>query len=192
VKPLIALIAVALLLVAMGIWLVWPQEQEIEGSALEAEAEQEEVAAEVEAVREKSRPAPVAVPGHENAPSSAEPRVAETAPAPDRAEVLRTLEEAAESRQALKDWDRKLLLECRKLINERKFEEAHQCLQLRLARDPDEPAIYLERAILHAHLRKYTEAYWDYTKFLELAPDAPEAPRIRAILEKMEPDSQEP
>ena len=192
VKPLIALIAVALLLVAMGIWLVWPQEQEFEVSVQEAEAEAEEQETEAEALLKEPRPAPVAVPRRETAPADSEPTAAEPAPAPDRAEMLRAMEEAADNRQALKDWDRKLLLECRKLINERKFEEAQQCLQLRLARNPDEPAIYLERGILHAHMRKYTEAYWDYMKFLELDPDSPDAPRIRAILDTMEPSPEEP
>jgi regulator of sirC expression with transglutaminase-like and TPR domain len=176
------LVASALLLVALGIWLVWPQEQKIE---IPAEAEEEEVAEEPE------KP-PVAVPVHRAMPETAAPGTVEPAPARDQTEMLRVMEEVADNRQALKDWDRKLLLECRKLINEKKFEEARQCLDLRLARNPDEPAIYLERGILHAHMGKLTEAYWDYTKFLELAPDSRDAPRIRAILEKMEAKQEEP
>jgi tetratricopeptide (TPR) repeat protein len=173
----------AVLLVALGIWLVWPQEQKIE---VPPEAELEEVD-----VLVQPEPPPVAAPARRTAVESSAPRTAEPPRAPDRTEILRVMEEAADNRQALKDWDRQLLLKCRKLIRERKFEEAHQCIQLRQARNPEEPAIYLERGILHAHMGKLTEAYWDYTKFLELAPDSPDAPRIRAILDKMEASSEE-
>ena len=185
-KPWMTLVALVLLMVATGIWMVCPQEQVTEGPAEIQEEKEEPAEPKSEALPGNPRPTPVIDPKHETAPTIAEP-----ASAPDRNEMLRAVEEAANNRQALKDWDRKLLLECRKLINEKKFEEAHQCLELRLARNPDEPAIYLERGILHAHMGKLTEAYWDYEKFLELAPDSRDAPRIRAILEKMEADSEQ-
>lgn len=173
-KPWMILTSVAVLLVAAGIWLVWPQSSEIE-----APVEPEEEMATEEP--EPPEPPPVVVPALKAPPKPSVPE-----PARDQTEVLRALEEAAKNRQAVKDWDRQLVLECRRLINDRKYEEAQQCLQLRLARNPEEPAAYLERGILHARMGKRIDAYWDYMKYLELAPDAHDAPRIRVIVEQYE------
>jgi tetratricopeptide (TPR) repeat protein len=169
-RPWIYITIAAVLLVLAGIWLVWPQSPE---TAVPTEYEEEDTAAEV-------------VPAPAPAPASRRPD-SKVSPPPEKAldltEVIRAREEVEKNQQALKDWDQKLAQACKNLVKSRKYEEAQQCYQLRLARNPEDAGAYMERGILHARMGKRTEAYWDYVKYLELDPDGPKAPQIRKIVE---------
>ena len=156
----------AILLVALGIWLVWPQEQKIEAPA---EVEEEAL--------EEPEPAPV----REEIPKSPAPE-----PALKQKEVLRVLEEVAKNQQALEGWDKQLAEACKKLVRGKKYEAAQQCYRLRLARNPEDAGAYKERGILHARMGKRIESYWDYVKFLELDPNNVQAPQVRRIVEQYE------
>jgi tetratricopeptide (TPR) repeat protein len=168
-KPWIILSVLAAMLVAMGIWLVWPEEREFEAPVVGQE----------EALPEATLPHPVAAPPRETAPVPPEPRRV-----PDGAEVVTALEEAAKNREAAEGWDQQLSQACKNLVMEEKFEEAQQCYQLRLARDPQDAEAYVERGSLQARMGKLEEAYWDYQKYLELAPNGRRAPQIKKILEQ--------
>ena len=170
-KPLMALIAVALFLVALGLWLVWPQKAAFESRAVSVEEE----------ILEEPQPPPVTAPASEVKPRSSEPEQVL-----DQREVLRVLEEVAKNEQALEDWDQRLALACKNLVKGKKYEAAQQCYQLRLARNPEDGQVYLERGILHARMAKRVESYWDYVKFLELEPDHSQAPQVRRIVGQYE------
>jgi tetratricopeptide (TPR) repeat protein len=159
----------AVFLVLAGLWLVWPQEPEAEAPLV----------LEDEAAPEESRPPPAAAPVREAAPMPPVPRRA-----PDGTEVVAALEEVAKNREAAEEWDQQLSQACINLVREEKYEKAQQCYQLRLARDPNDAEAYIERGSLHARMGKREEAYWDYQKYLELAPNGSRAPQIKKILEQ--------
>lgn len=170
-KPWMILTALAALLVALGIWLVWPQEPEPEV----------QVKLDEEVFPEEPEPPPVATPVRD---APAKPFIPEGSL--DQEEVLRVLEEVAKNHKALEDWDKHLAETCKDLIRDKKYDEAQQCYHLRLARNPDDGKAYLERGILHARMGKRTESYWDYVKFLELTPDDVRAPQVRQIVAQYE------
>jgi hypothetical protein len=169
-KPWMVFTGLAILLVAAGVWLLWPQ----------AEVETPTGAGE-EVVPEEPEPPPIAVPVREAIPQPSEPE-----PALDQAEVLRALEEVAKNQEALEDWDKQLAQACKLLFKNKQFEEAQYCFNLRLARNPDDGKAYLDRGILHARMGKHIEAYWDYVKHLELEPDGIRAPQVRKIVAQYE------
>ena len=168
-KPWTILTALAVLLVATGIWLVWPQSPE--PSAL---PEQDEGIDVLEAEK-----APIAAPTRDTKVDSPQPE-----PALDQTGVIRALEEVAKNREAMEDWDRQMAQACKNLVKDKKYEEAQQCYQLRLARNPQDALAYVERGSLNARMGRREEAYWDYQKYLELEPDGSRAPQIRKILEQ--------
>jgi hypothetical protein len=169
-KPWMILTTLAALLVAAGIWLVWPQPE------IETPAEAPE-----DVELEESQPPPVAVPVREAIPKPPEPE-----PALDQKEVLRALEEVAKNQEALEDWDKQLAAACKNLVRDKKYEAAQYCFNLRLARNPEDGRAYLGRGILHARWGKRVESYWDYVKFLELEPNHIQAPQVRKIVQQYE------
>jgi tetratricopeptide (TPR) repeat protein len=175
----------AVLLVAAGIWMVWPQEPAVEAPVVPQE----------EAQPEEPHPRPVAVPGRDAEPGSAKPERDRDRVPPEHREptmeptlqqtgVLRALEEVAKTREAADDWDRQLTQACRNLVGEEKFEEALECYHLRLARNPEDAEAYVERGTVRARMGKRADAYWDYQKYLELAPNGQRAPQIKRILDQ--------
>jgi hypothetical protein len=170
-KPWMILTALAALLVAAGIWLVWPQSPDIAAPL--------EMAEEID-LAEDVKPPP-ATPVPDEKPGSPEPE-----PALDQKEVLRALEEVANNQQALEDWDKQLAAACKNLVRDKKYEAAQYCFNLRLARNPEDGRAYLGRGILHARWGKRVESYWDYVKFLELEPNHIQAPQVRMIVKKYE------
>jgi len=165
------LTTIAVLLVAVGIWLVSSRSQEAEAPVEPGEG----IAA------EEKVPTPETAPTRDLQPESPRPRTAL-----DQTEVLRALEEVANNQQALEDWDQQLAQACKNLVKGKKYEAAQQCYHLRLARNPEDGQAYLERGILHARMAKRVESYWDYVKFLELEPDHSQAPQVRKIVGQYE------
>lgn len=165
-KPWMTLVALVLLMVATGIWMVCPQ-----SPVAEMPAEQEQ---DIEVEK-----APAVTFSKDTETVSPRPE-----PAPGQTGVLRALEEAAENREAMEEWDGQLEQACKNLVIEEKYEEAQRCYQLRLARDPQDAEAYIERGSLHARMGRREEAYWDYQKYLELAPNGSRVPQIKKILEQ--------
>jgi tetratricopeptide (TPR) repeat protein len=179
------LIALALLLVAAGIWLVWPQAPDVEVPVVSQE----------EAQPEEPQPHPIASPGRDDKPEPPGPergrdrippvhREPTMEPTLQQTGVLRALEEVAKTREAADDWDRQLTQACRNLVGEEKFEEALECYHLRLARNPEDAQAYVERGTVRARMGKHADAYWDYQKYIELAPNGQRAPQIKRILDQ--------
>jgi len=62
------------------------------------------------------------------------------------------------------------------------YAKAHEYFSFSLAADSLWAASYLNRANTQVYLQKYTEAIDDYTQYLALAPDAPQAFEIKRMI----------
>jgi len=71
------------------------------------------------------------------------------------------------------------------LINQKKPEDAITWFDKSIARFPQAPDAYYYRGITELQLGKNDAAKSDLTKFVEMAPNAPETPTAKGILEKL-------
>ena len=71
------------------------------------------------------------------------------------------------------------------LLNKRKAAEAEEALNKAVAVQPDLADAYYMRALARVQQKKKAEAKADLEKFLELAPDSPEAREAREILKSL-------
>ncbi|MEM7678807.1 MAG: tetratricopeptide repeat protein, partial [Myxococcota bacterium] len=126
------------------------------------------------------------------APPTPEPPITEPArpkaASPEAIAARRRRRAEAVARQAQRRLQqvRRLVEQGKRLVIEGKFEEAEDTLKACLRMDPQQPACHRNLGVLYAKQDRTTSAIRHYRRYIELRPDAGDAPRVREILKKFE------